>query len=256
MADIGKIMGTSNSIVDFTKFGKTATGSAITFEYNNQRWVVDANGDDANSGKSINLPKKTLTNAIVGINNNTRINIAYGNYVAGININNKDNVDLVGTGVAGKNQVVIAGLNTVTGTATRIGFKDLNIGSNSANTLVTFSDTGGNHVFENVGSNNNTATALIQFGVNSYTNTVPNYITTFGKFVARIFQCDFSTTTGKIVLPDLLAGQYACIQIADSVLAGLSIGKGWVVLHNADVILGTVVYTGGATSAQLILTTP
>jgi hypothetical protein len=165
-------------------------------------------------------------------------------------------VDFCGTGALAKTQTVIGGLNTITGTSSHVAFKDMNIASGSANVLCTFSGSGGSHVFENVGSNINLSPVLVQFGTGCFSTTVPNLISDFGKSVARFYQCDFSTAAGKIVLPNLPAGNYACIQIADCVIAGgISIGDGWNVLYNVDSRIGPITYTGTATKDQYILTT-
>ena len=132
----------------------------ITYS-DNKRHVSNVNGSDSFSGKSSIQAKKTLASALTGIGNNTRIEIEYGNYVGGLNINNLYSVDFCGTGALAKTQTVIGGLNTITGTSSHVAFKDMNIASGSANVLCTFSGSGGSHVFENVGSNINLSPVLV-----------------------------------------------------------------------------------------------
>lgn len=253
----GIVMTEAQDVYSFTTSPITYTSlvsSTSNYEYANQRYV-DLAGSDSNSGKSEDLPKLTLSSALSGIGNNITININYGSYTGGVSISSGDNIDIVGIGLTGKNKTVISGLNTISGTANLIGFKSLNIASNTANTLITYSGSGYLHALENVGSNNNTATNLIVLGTGAYSTTTPNLITDFGRPVLRLFQCDFSTCTGKIVLPDLSAGQYASIVILDSIVPAIQIGTGWNVLYNADAIIGTKTYTGTASSSNLILTT-
>jgi len=253
----GIIVTEAQDVYSFTASSVTytnLTGTSSNYEYANQRYV-DLLGDDSNSGKSEDLPKLTLSSALVGIGDNTTVNVNYGSYNQVVGLSSGDNIDIVGVGLTGKNKTVIRGLIGISGTANRIGFKSLNIASNTSNTLITYSGTGYLHVLENVGSNNNLATTLIQLGTGAYSTTTPNLITDFGRSVLRLFQCDFSTCVGKIVLPDLSAGQYASIAIFDSIIPAVQIGTGWNVLYNADALIGTKTYTGTASSSNLILTT-
>lgn len=222
------------------------TSAGTRFQH--QGWADLTDGNDANSGKSPTDAKKTLAAILTNVIANYTANLGYGAYSDVITLSSANNLTIIGTGIAGKVQTTLAGGNSITGTSTRVGLKYLNIASSSAATALTFSDSGGLHVLEQVGSNNNTAAVFIQFGTNAYSASAAA-----PKLVARLIGCDFSTVSGQINLPDLSAGQYALLQILDTVHAGaLSIGAGWIVQYNNDALFGSVVYTGGATSAQFV----
>ncbi len=220
-----------------------AAGAATDTQFSNEFYVDATVGLDTNGGKNQNERKQTLS-AVTPVNNSF-IYLAYGSYDA-ITLNNLQNVVVKGIGQLGKVQTVLDGGQTLSGSSARCGYQNVNIASNSANTAITISSSGGYHVFENIGSNLNTAATFIQHGVSCHSANPAA-----PKNDAKYFNLDMTTVSGEIVLPDLAAGQYASIQLIDCLGVKVSVGDGWFVFKSRS-YLDAYTFTGSATPAQVI----
>ncbi len=151
----------------------------------------------------------------------------------------------------------VTGSNQVSGTSENITFKDLIISDDFIDptlTAISFTDSGGRHTIDNLSTSGNTASNYLEFGVNCF-NGVADGTNTFGKHACTIKNSDLTGSSGIIKLNDLGSGEYAYIKLERSTLTGIEVGDGWYVLYDSDTELGTVTYTGSATSSQLVMTT-
>lgn len=209
-------------------------------------WVSTIDGLDANTGKNSNSPVQTLAVAMPLAVSNTVVNLAFGSYADTFDIASLQSVVVKGVGQLGKVHTVLAAGQVISGTSSRCGFENVNVGSSSIATALTISASGGLHVFDNIGANNNTAPAFIQHGTacHSANPLAP-------KVDAKYINLDMTTVTGEIVLPDLGTGEYAMIQIIDSIGAKVKLGSGWFVAKSRS-YLDTFTYTGTASVANII----